>query len=125
MTEVISGEILVVDDDTEARKFLAEFLQCIGFSEITTVKSGEEALNHLAKSTPRVVLLDYLLPDLDGFEVLRRIKQKYPTLPVIMMTAHPHTTGMETVVQRGAFDLVIKPLDLRHLEQIVVTSFVH
>ena len=119
----IQGQILIVDDDKEARGFLMEFLQCIGFSDIATAGSGKEALRHLEKSSPRLVLLDYKLPDLDGSEVLRRIKQKHPDLPVIMMTAYPNVAGMEKIVQQGAFDLVVKPLDLRYLEQTVVTGF--
>ena len=119
----IQGQILIVDDDQEAREFLIEFLQCIGFSDMTTARNGKEALRQLEKNLPRLVLLDCKLPDLDGSEVLRRIKQKHPTLPVIMMTAYPNTEGMEKVVEQGAFDLVIKPLDLRYLEQTVVIGF--
>ena len=122
-SQPIHGEILIVDDDAEARKFLTEFLQCIGFSEIATARDGTEALKYLEKKIPRLVLLDYQLPDLDGFEVLRRIRQRHPAPPVIMMTAYPNTVGMDQVVQKGALDLVVKPLDLRRLEQTVVTSF--
>ena len=100
-----------------------EFLQCIGFSNIATAGSGKEALRQLEKNSTRLVLLDYKLPDLDGSEVLRRIKQKHPTLPVIMITAYPDAAGMERIVEQGAFDLVVKPLDLRYLEQTVVTGF--
>ena len=119
----IQGQILVVDDDKEARRFLMEFLRCIGFSDIATAGSGKEALRQLEKNSPRLILLDYKLPDLDGSEILRRIKQKYPALPVIMMTAYPNAAGMEKIVEQGAFDLVVKPLDLRYLEQTVVTGF--
>ena len=118
----IQGQILIVDDDKEARQFLIEFLQCIGCSDIATAGSGKEALRQLDKNSPRLILLDYKLPDLDGSEVLRRIKQKYPTLPVIMMTAYPNAAGKEKIVEQGAFDLVIKPLDLRYLEQMVITG---
>ena len=123
LNQTIQGQILIVDEDSETREFLIEFLRCIGFSEIVTVKKGAEALRHLEKNQPRLVLLDYQLPDLDGVEVLRRIKQRYPELPVIMMAASPHIAGMERVMQQGAFDLVVKPLDLRYLEQAVVAGF--
>ena len=119
----IQGQILIVDDDKESRRFLIEFLQCIGFSDIATAGNGKEVLRQLEKNSPRLVLLDYKLPDLDGAEVLRRIKQKHPTLPVIMMTAYPNTAGIERIVEQGAFDLVVKPLDLCYLEQTVVTGF--
>ena len=119
----ITGTILIVDDEKEAREFLTEFLRCIGFSDIATAKNGQEALQKLDKISPRLVLLDYRLPDLDGREVLRRIKRQYPTLPVIMMTAYPNTSGIEGIVEKGAFDLVVKPLNLQYLEQTVVTGF--
>jgi len=121
--KLIQGHILVVDDDKETVAFLTEFLRCIGFSDIVTAESGEEALRKLEELSPRLVLLDYRLPDLTGLEVLRRIKKTKPTLPVIMMTAYPNTRGIEGIVQQGAFDLVLKPLDLLYLEQAVVTGF--
>ena len=119
----LQGRILVVDDDKETREFLTEFLHCIGFSEITTAGSGQEALKKFQQFHPRLVLLDYRLPDLDGLKVLKRIKEIQPTLPVIMMTAFPNTHGIEGVVEQGAFDLVLKPLDLFYLEQSILTGF--
>lgn len=118
----LQEKILIVDDDKDTRKLLTEFLRCLGFTAVVTAKDGAEALEQLGKISPRLVLLDYMLPDLDGFELLRRIKRKSPDLPVIMMTAYPEISCLETVVQEGAFDLVVKPLDLRYLEQTVVSG---
>ena len=123
--ESLQGQILIVDDDEETRVFLTEFLRCIGFSEIVTAKDGTEALQQLGKSSPRLVLLDYMLPDLDGFELLRHIKCRKPGLPVIIMTAYPDISGMEEIIKEGALDLVVKPLDLRYLEQTVMSSLTH
>ena len=123
--KLIQSPILIVDDDEETRMFLTEFLRCIGFSGAVTAKNGTQALEQLEKISPCLILLDYKLPDLDGFELLRRIKRRHPGLPVIMMTAYPAISGMEKVIQEGAVDLVIKPLDLRYLEQKVISGLVH
>jgi len=119
----IPGQILVVDDDPASVAFLTEFLKQIGFSEVVTAANGKEALQCVEKSPPRLVLLDYRLPDLDGIEVLRRIKAQHPALPVIMVTAYPNTAGIDRVITQGAYDLVIKPVDLRYLEQAVLMGF--
>lgn len=122
--QTIPGQILVVDDDQQTRDFLTEFLRCIGFSEIITAENGKEALRKVEQIAPRLVLLDYRLPDMNGLDVLKKIKERCPTLPVIMMTAYPQSSGIEGVVQRGAFDLVLKPLDLLYLEQAIVTGMI-
>ena len=123
--ESLQGQVLIVDDDAQTRVFLKEFLHSIGFSEVATAKDGTEALRQLEKSSFRLVLLDYMLPDLDGFELLRRIKCRKPGLPVILMTAYPDISGMEEIIKEGALDLVVKPLDLRYLEQTVMSSLAH
>ncbi|MFH1857488.1 MAG: response regulator, partial [Candidatus Omnitrophota bacterium] len=112
--------ILVVDDDIASQNLLERFLQMIGYKHVHAVKSGEEALRFIHSSVPNLVLLDYFLPGISGFETLRQIRQMYPKLPVIMVTAYLSRDLLEKVNEEGALDMLVKPLDLRELERQVI-----
>lgn len=110
-------KIMVVDDEEKVRKLLKDFLEVKGY-EVITAGGGEEALEKM-KEGPEIVLLDIMMPDLDGREVLGRIKEIAPSTDVIMVTALvEHDVGVETM-DRGAFDYVTKPIDLNHLEELI------
>lgn len=107
-------DILVVDDEIVFRTVVGDFLAQKAF-RVLAVESGEEALALLEKERVDAVVLDILLPGMDGIEVLRRIKWKDPDLPVIMVTA---TEGLQNAIfslREGAFDYFRKPLNLEEL----------
>lgn len=107
-------KILVVDDDDGVRELLEEFLQKTGY-KVITAGSGEEALNKM-KEGPAIVLLDIMMPDMDGLMVLDRIKQMAPSTEVIMVTGlAQQAVGLDSF-GRGAFEFVTKPIDFKHLE---------
>jgi CheY-like chemotaxis protein len=84
--------ILTVDDRLENLKVLIKFLEDKGF-ELMVAQSGEEALKHTERITPDIILLDVLMPGIDGFETCRRLKSNDSTkdIPVIFMTALTET----------------------------------
>jgi DNA-binding NtrC family response regulator len=108
------ARILVVDDEDSVRRVLERFLSSIGHDAIMA-SNGEEALEKI-REEPAIVLLDYLMPEVNGIEVLEKIKEISPSTDVIMVTGvGGHKIGMESFEQ-GAFEFVTKPIDLARLK---------
>lgn len=111
------AKILVVDDEEKNRKLLKDFLEHKGHSVITA-NGGKEALEKIREG-PAIVLLDIMMPDMHGLKVLDKIKEAAASTAVIMVTSlDEHSVGMESL-KRGAFDYVTKPIDLKHLEEVI------
>ena len=98
--------ILIVDDAEDIRDILSDRLQMYGY-ETATASDGEEALEMVDKISPELVLLDIRLPELDGMEVLSRIKCDYPETLVIMITAFGTIQlAVEAKLLRNLFEFV-------------------
>jgi CheY-like chemotaxis protein len=111
------NKILVVDDEALARKLLKDFLEVQGY-DVITASGGKEALKKI-KEKPDIVLLDIMMPDMHGLKVLDKIKETFPSIEVIMVTAlAENAVGIESI-KRGAFELVTKPIDLKHLQFLI------
>ncbi len=108
--------ILIVDDTPENLAFLSDTLQAHGYAVIVAL-SGEDALKRLARVTPDVVLLDAMMPDMDGFETCLRIKQdgRHEHLPVIFMTALTESEHVVRGFRVGGIDYVTKPVQPEEL----------
>ena len=106
------GIILVVDDLKENRELLSRRLSPLGYS-VQMADSGQHALESVAANPPDVVLLDILMPGLDGFEVLRRLKADPATqhFPVIMLSALDDENGIARCIEMGAEDYLAKPFN--------------
>ena len=113
-----TGKVLVVDDELEVRQILQEFLAHRGY-QVYAAESGPEALNALDTFKPDVVLLDVLMPGMDGVETLKRMVALQPTLPVIMVTANADVGITSKLLGLGAADYIPKPFDLEYLDQAV------
>jgi len=112
------GKILLVDDESHVLELLSVALEDEGY-RILTANNGRKALDQLKKEEPQVVLLDIRMPDLDGVEVLRQIKEINKATSVIMMTAYG---AMDTVVEAmklAAYDYLTKPLDLKKVKVLI------
>lgn len=105
--------ILVVDDEERMVRFIRLNLEHDGF-RVTEAFKGTEALNKLRSALPDLVLLDVMLPDIDGFEVLRMIRE-VSTVPVIMLTAKGEEDDRVRGLELGADDYVTKPFSPREL----------
>jgi DNA-binding response OmpR family regulator len=111
----IAGRALVVDDERFFLTILGDFItQHLGMHPIL-VQDGTTALALLEADDIDLVLLDILMPEMDGLEVLRRIKDQHPLLPVIMVTATSTIDHVITALREGADDFVRKPVDLDEL----------
>ncbi len=107
--------IFIVDDEDSIQKMLLHWVKNQWGYECKTFSNGSDALNAMADN-PDLVLLDIMLPDINGNEVLSRIKQKYPHLPVIMLSAQGSVEVALESVRLGAFDYFPKPIDKNRLE---------
>lgn len=107
-------KVCIVDDEEEFVTTLAERLELRGFkAQIAT--DGENALHLIETDPPHVVVLDVMMPGMGGLEVLQRIKELNPQIPVILLTGHGDTKeGMEGM-RLGAFDYLMKPLSIDDL----------
>ncbi|BAH77498.1 MULTISPECIES: response regulator [Solidesulfovibrio] len=103
--------ILLVDDEREFTATLAERMELRGLT-VRCVYSGEEALKEIAADKPDVVVMDVMMPGLKGLDILRHIKATNPEIQVILLTGQAGTRdGMEGM-KLGAFDYLLKPLEL-------------
>jgi len=114
--------ILIIDDDPLIRKTLSSHLSRQGF-ETRSAEDGETGLETQAGYNPDLILLDVRLPDLDGLEVLRRIREKSPRAVVVIMTAYDDMKTTVEAVKNGAFEYLVKPLDFVALDLTVDKAF--
>ena len=101
--------ILVIDDDVSVRNFLKRGLSFEGF-QVETADSGETGLRAALDRAPHLMILDLMMPGIDGFEVLRRLRSADVQLPVIMLTANDEPEAQMEGLNTGADDYVIKPV---------------
>ena len=106
--------ILLVDDEDEFVDTLAERLQLRGY-HAETVEDGEKALRIMEENCPDLVVLDLKMPGLGGMEVLREIKKQGYKIPVILLTGHGSTKEGIEGMKLGAYDYLIKPIDIDEL----------
>ena len=109
-------KILIVDDEVHVANVLAESVRLQGHEAVVAI-SGEEGLALLDQQRPDAVFLDLVMPQMSGLEVLRRIRETYPTLPVIAITGHASAAQIEEAKRLGATDCVVKPFVLNQLNQ--------
>jgi two-component system, NtrC family, response regulator HydG len=102
-------KILIIEDDLDISMLLKRFLGRQGFEVITTA-SGSKGLTVFSDENPDLVLCDFRLGDMDGSEVLQKIKEKNYTVPVIIITGYSDIKVAVKVIKQGAYDYIIKPL---------------
>jgi two-component system NtrC family response regulator len=113
--------LLVVDDERNYLLVLRELLVEEGY-EVLTAQSVQGALEILAETDPDLVLTDMKMPGLSGLELLERVKQKDPQMPVIMMTAFGTVEKAVEAMRKGAYDYITKPFDNEILKKTVATA---
>jgi len=108
------AHILVVDDEPAIVTVVRERLEREGFA-VRAVASGEEALAHIDADPADLIVLDLMLPGIDGFEVLRRLRSAGHTVPVIVLTARDEDVDKIVGLELGADDYLVKPFNPREL----------
>jgi two-component system NtrC family response regulator/two-component system response regulator AtoC len=120
--EMKNIKVLFVDDEEEFVQLLAERakLQELG-TEIAL--DGSEALEKLGKKLPDVMILDFMLAGIDGLTVLKQVKNKYPHVQVIMLTAKGNPEIEKNAREAGAFDYLEKPVDFKQLKKRIEKAY--
>jgi DNA-binding NtrC family response regulator len=117
-------QILVVDDEDAIRTGIAQVLSRLNL-KVAMAAGGLTALEMMARRPYAIVLLDIKMPDLNGMEVLQRIRQDYPGTEVIMITGFPTIQGAVECIKHGALDYLVKPFRIDDLEAVVQKALDH
>ncbi len=107
--------VLVIDDDPGIREYLETLAARQGYG-VYTAEDGETALAELDQVRPDIITLDAVLPGIDGLETLRRLKQRAPEIPVVMLSGHGQARTIVEAMRLGAADFLRKPFEVEELE---------
>jgi DNA-binding NtrC family response regulator len=121
-TEQNNLTILIADDEIEFASTLVARLRLRNFKASMT-NSGKATLAAIDENQPDVLVLDLKMPDLDGLEVLASLQEKYPALAVIILTGHGSFEAGRRGMELGAYDYVMKPVDLNLLMEKIEGAF--
>jgi two-component system, OmpR family, response regulator MprA len=110
----VRGRLLVVDDDPDVRDSLERALRHAGYA-VTTAVHGADALDSVARSPVDLIVLDVLMPMMDGFDACRRLRERGDATPVLVLTARDAVDDRVTGLEVGADDYLVKPFALREL----------
>lgn len=113
------ADILVVDDEPSMRRYLQTLLEVDSY-HVTTAQNGVEALRQLQNGhKPDLVLLDLLMPELDGLQTLERLRQTHPGIPVVMLSCVTDTRKVAQAIKLGAQDYLTKPFQKAELDAVL------
>lgn len=115
------NKVLVVDDELNMRLVLGAMLKKEGY-DVASAADGREALEILKSGRIAVVITDLKMPRIDGMELLRRITEHYPEVPVVMITAHGTVATAVEALKKGALDYVTKPFELDELKNVIAKA---
>jgi two-component system alkaline phosphatase synthesis response regulator PhoP len=106
------SKILIVDDDPDALETMAAILETRDY-QVLTASSGSEGIDKAVKEKPNLIIMDVMMPGLDGFAACKMIKEneEIKDIPVILLTGKELVADMEKVTEAGAKDFMIKPID--------------
>ena len=120
----INGQILLVDDEKIIRESLSEWLENEGFNVITAA-NGMDALKMFDQEHPSVAVVDIKMPGMDGVTLLKKIKEKDSTVPIIMMTAFASVENAVQSMKDGAFEYITKPFPPEKLSNLLLRIVEH
>jgi two-component system, CitB family, response regulator len=111
-------KIMIVEDDFRIAEINKAFVEQVeGFKVIGTALNGKEFMKMLEKEVPDLILLDIYIPDISGKDLLLHLKQNYPQVEIIMITAAKEAKTLEFFLRHGIFDYLIKPVDANRLHK--------
>ena len=110
------AKVLIVDDEKDFLDIMAERMEARGM-EVSTATSAEDALKMVLKESYDAVIMDFMMPEMDGFTALKLFKETRPDLPIILLTANVPEEKRIEAIKLGAMDVIEKPADLNLLAQ--------
>jgi DNA-binding NtrC family response regulator len=114
----MADKILIADDEPSNRRILAQELTHKGFA-VDTAPGGREALARIESAPPDLVILDFMMPDMSGLEVLKELRNRGNDTPAILITAYGSVERAVEVMKAGAYDFITRPFDPDHIEIVV------
>src|SRR5262249_42088118 len=114
----MADTILVVDDEAQIRNTLRGVLSDEGF-DVLEAENGQTALEVLATQEPRLAIVDIWMPEMDGIELVQRMRSRAPGVPIIVISGHGTIETAVRVIRDGAFDFLEKPFQLDSLLRVV------
>jgi DNA-binding response OmpR family regulator len=116
----VTRRVLVVDDDPDTAESLAMVLEASGH-DVRTACDGPQALEASREFRPEVVILDIGLPDMDGYEIARRLRQQHPTnrIRILALSGYGRDEDRRLSVEAGFDDYLLKPVNIDHLEALI------
>jgi YesN/AraC family two-component response regulator len=111
-------DILVVDDEEMMRELLEDVLQMEGYS-VETAADGQAALARVKELRPLLVISDIKMPRMNGFELLKSVKERYPQMRVIMMTGYSDDFTVKDALRLNADEYIIKPFNTQDITSVV------
>ena len=110
----MAKKILIVEDDDNIRELLRLYLEREGY-EILEAENGAAGMSRWKADQPDLILLDVMMPVMDGWQVCREIRESGSTTPIIMITAKGETMDKVTGLEMGADDYIVKPLEMQEV----------
>ncbi len=114
----MSHRVMVVDDDPHTREIFHDKLEHSGY-DVLTAESAEEALGKVSSFDPEVIITDLRMPGMDGLELMEKVQQHMEEVEVIVVTGHEDMNSAVAAMKAGAFDYIVKPVDLGKVEDLV------
>ena len=118
----ISKRLLIVDDDPDIRQVFQDRLESLGYT-VETAGNAWEAMLVIGKMLPSGILLDFMLPAINGLQVLCEIRRLYPMLPVVIITANEDEGFAARAMAAGADEVLLKPVENERFKQVVRQCF--
>ncbi len=113
-----ASRLLLVEDDDSLRRTLHGHLASIGY-QVQSAETGEAALERVDGFDPEIVITDVQMPGMSGFELLARLREARPETDVIVFTAYANVQGAIDAIKDGAYDYLVKPVDLDQIEEVL------
>ncbi|WP_392565770.1 response regulator [Utexia brackfieldae] len=115
-------DVLIVEDDPMVAELNKKYLQMIpGFKFVGQAHNGEEALKVISQKQISLILLDLFMPNINGLELLKQIRNDYPAIDIIMVTAARNTDSIQTALRLGVIDYIVKPFTFERLRTALFT----
>ncbi|NIA23862.1 MAG: response regulator, partial [Proteobacteria bacterium] len=110
--------VLVVDDDPNILDTFRDSLSVLGY-EVATLSSGAKAIDYLSKNIPSCAIIDMVMPEMSGLDLIDYIRDHFPYLPFIAVSGLAEINIVKTAMQKGAYDYLVKPVKITDLAMTV------
>jgi two-component system response regulator PilR (NtrC family) len=116
------GRIMVVDDEENIREVLSNYLETLGY-EVLTASDGADALTKFEVGAFDLIISDLLMPNIDGLELLRKVREKDRDVVFLMITGYPSIETAVEAIKKGAYDYITKPFHMEDVKIRIERSF--